>query len=755
MRYLPGIVFTFLWIFVFAGTNPNPVIEVVDRADLNKSSQADSIISNEFSSPELLIDYKISGTIKQSIAGTLVPFAGVTVTFLSLGTVVTNDTGYYEKFVPSQWTGTVTPYYCGFYEFFPASRTYTKVKATTPNQDFVGAPNPSSFSINGTITSTTNNQPIANLIVDFGNGFKDTTNELGQYSVMVVPCRSYTLTPTTADYNFNPLSRTYTNVTANFYNQDYAAMPKNFPRPPGWTYVNTGNFHIIAVMPEANPNICGVPLNEGDWIGVFYVGDDGLLHCGGARKYSGGATSTGVLAYGDDAYTTVKDGFADSEVLNWKVFSSSTTQQEFTAFPTMLTGDSYKYGNYGTSRIVSLPAYKTHNLEIPVGWSGISSYLKPSTDLPVNNIPSASPRTGADSIRRIMMPVVSKVSIVQNLTQTYWPAQNINTIGKWSATSGYKIKVIAPVTLPVIGCDLSPKTLNLVSGWNLIPVLSDCNVQVEPLFAANLNKITVVKEIAGTNIYWPSMNIKTLLTLQPGKAYLMMVSSNFSVTFPTCTVFKDEEIVNQAFVNNSPWNDPVMTPSNHSIALPSRVLGNLMAGDIIGAFTEDGICAGLIQIDDFQKSVLLQVFGDDQTTLEKDGFDENEPLSFKLFRSNLNQEFEIGFGFDASMPSSDGVFTSDGLSAASKIIFNQTYIGENGNNSISFFPNPGNGLVDFIAGDSNRKFDVTILDMTGWKVYETTFSTKARINISNSPKGIYLVKIESDSFVKVEKLVIQ
>ena len=152
---------------------------------------------------------------------------------------------------------------------------------------------------------------------------------------------------------------------------------------------------------------------------------------------------------------------------------------------------------------------------------------------------------------------------------------------------------------------------------------------------------------------------------------------------------------------------------------------------------------------------MLQVFGDDQTTLEKDGFDESEFLSFKLFRPQVNQEFEIGFDFDATMPSFDGVFTTDGLSVAGKIVFNPTYIGENTNTSISFFPNPGNGLVEFVAGDGNRKFNVCIFDLTGRKVYETAFSLKTQIDLSNSPKGIYLVKIESDDFVKVEKLVIE
>jgi hypothetical protein len=755
MRYLPGFIFCFLSAFVVGVTYPNAVKADDYQSEFLQNSDKTSSLEYALPAPDVvLVDVKISGKVQHGGSNSLPPFAGVTVTFSGLGSVVTNDTGYYEKFVPELWTGTVTPYYCGYYNFSPASRTYTKIKVNAVNQDFVGTP-AQMFTINGTIIETINNLPLADYTINFGNGFTATTNSQGQYSIQVKPCGSYTLTPTSADYNFVPLSRNYPNITTNFSDQDYEATPSSFPRPPGWDYPLTGSAHIISIMPYANPTICGVPLNEGDWIGVFYVGDDGLLQCGGAGMYQGTTVSTAVIAQGDDFTTPVKDGFDSFEVMNWKVFSSSTTQQEFIAFPTTFSGDSYKWGSMGLTRIISLPAYKTHNLVIPQGWSGISSYLKPATSLPLNNIPSAAPRSGADSIRRIMMPIISKLSIVQNLTKTYWPSQNVNTIGKWSATSGYKIKVTEPIVLPIHGCDYSPRTISLITGWNLIPVLSECSIPIESLFAAHLNKITIIKEIAGSFIYWPAMNIKTLLTLQTGKAYLMMVSADFSVTFPACTAFKAEEILQTPFKNNSPWNDPAMTPSNHSIALPSGVLGKLMAGDIIGAFTEDGTCAGLVEINDVSQSYLLQVFGDDQTTLEKDGFDESEFLSLKLFRPQLNQVFEIGFDFDATMPSSDGVFTSDGLSAVGKIVFNPTYIGENTNTSISFFPNPANGLVEFVAGDLNRKFKVTILDLTGQKVDETMFSGKTMIDVSHSPKGIYLVKIESADFIKFEKLIIQ
>jgi len=741
MKSTMVLVFCFLWVFVFADNNQNPNRIDDPKVDLVKSSIANTSLENEVLFPEVLVDPLISGKVKH--AGTLTPFAGVTVTFTGgIGSVVTDDSGYYEKVVPYNWSGSVTPYYCGFYNFVPSNKVFTNVKQNKPNNDFVGSP-AENFIISGTIINACTGLPLTFYTVDFGNGISTTTNSQGQYTLEVAPCKSYVLTPISDEFDFIPLSRSYTNVTEDFINQDYEVFPILLGLPSGWSFVNTGNISFNSVLVTANPNFCGVSLQAGDWIGVFFVGNDNHMHCGGAAQWTG-TEATFIAAQGDDTQTTpnVKDGFAYAETMNWRLYSVAN-QQEYPAFPVIQSGGFLKWYPQASTIVTSLPANKTHSLQIPQGWSGISSYIAPRT---ANNY---------NKVVNMLAPIASKLVILQNLTTTYWPSQGINTIVTWNSVSGYKIKVTEAVTLPITGCDYTPKTVSLVTGWNLIPVLSDCNVAIESLFAANLNKISVIKEVAGSNIYWPAVNIKTLLTLQAGKAYLMRVTSNFSVTFPACTSLKDEEIFNTVIENNSPWNDPLLTPSNHSIALPSGVFGKLMVGDVIGAFTEDGFCAGIVEINDLQESVLLQVYGDDQTTFEKDGFDENEALSFKLFRPQINQEFEIGFDFDATMPSTDAYFYTDGLSAVSKIFFNPTYIGENANNSISFFPNPGKGLVEFVAGDSNRKFNVTILDLTGQKAFETTFSGRTLVNLSEAPKGIYIVKIESGNFVKVEKLIIQ
>jgi len=742
MKSTLGLLICFFWVFVFADNNQNSSNKDKPDNSLLKSSTFEVSAMIDASAPEVLVQYTISGTVFHS-GSPQVPFSGVIMTCSNGVSDTTDEQGHYAILVDRNWSGSVTPYYCDFYNFSPTQKTYISVKVNYPGQDYVGTPT-QMFTIAGTITNTNTSLPLANMPIDFGNGYLVTTTSQGHYVIEVTPCSSDTLSlaPTSEDYSFFPISRNYVNLTADVVNQDYEATPTGPSVPPGWDYNhNTGvNPAFISVFLSANPNICGVPLQAGDWIGVFYVGDDGQLHCGGAEIWND-TTNTSVVAVGNDPDTPEKDGFGPFELMNFKVYSYTQTQHEYLAYPVIQSGQLPKWAPLTGYIVTSLPAYKTHNLEIPQGWSGISSYILP--------------RTGTAAVATLTAPILSKLVIMQNLTKTYWPGQNINTIGNWSSTSGYKIKVTAPAILPIIGCDYSPQTLNLVAGWNLIPVLSDCNVQIETLFAANLSKITVIKEIAGSNIYWPAVNIKTLLTLQSGKAYLMSVTQNFSVTFPACAALKDEEIINPVFKNNSPWNDPVMTPSNHAIALPSAVLAQLMVGDVIGAFTEEGVCTGLVQVDDLSQNILLQVFGDDPTTPEKEGYLDNEMMKFKLYRPQTKQEFEIGFEFDATFPSSDGLFTTDGLSAAGKIVFNPTSIGETGNPGISFYPNPGNGLIEFVAGDAHRIFRIIIMDLTGQKTYETTFSGKTDINLTSAPKGIYIVKIESDNLVKVDKLIIQ
>ncbi len=421
--------------------------------------------------------------------------------------------------------------------------------------------------------------------------------------------------------------------------------------PPGWDYNTTDKQHFISVLSSTNPNVCGVSLLPGDYIGVFFVNNAGELQCGGAGEWTGDA-ATFIAAQGDDFLTPEKDGFSPGEKMNWKVFTWNTTQQEYIAFPALQSG-SNNWGNFSLTIVNNLYAYETHEIIIPNGWSGISSYLTPGI-IP----PNSAPRVAA-----YMQPILGDLVILQTLTKMYYPSQGINTIINWNVNDGYKIKVLNDVTLFFPGCEQANRSLNLTVNWNQIPVKSECNVLVSELFDPVMSRLILIKEIAGNNVYWPQMGIGTLQILSPGKAYLVAMNQSATITFPECTGTKSSETgFDPEFINESVWPDPVNSPSSHTIAISKEALSNFTAGDYLGAFTADGTIAGLTEIRNLKENALLTVFGDDPATSEKEGFINGEALSFRVFRLEREEVVNVEVDFDLAMPAYEGVFVKNGIS---------------------------------------------------------------------------------------------
>jgi hypothetical protein len=708
-------------------------LPVLDAVEVTSQEQITAL--------ETRSDWPIAGYIYKDENHT-VPFPDVTVNFGTYGSVVTDENGFYLLNVPTNWSGIVTPMFCGFnFEFVPVQRIYTSVKKAYTQQNYWGQP-AQMYTISGVFTHGQSGIPLANTTVTFDNGMSVTTNETGEYSIAVQPCWSGTLTPVSTEWNFSPASRTYQDVTSNQQNQDYTYIEKSFGLPPGWEYVNTGTVHIISVFPTANPNLCGIPMQPGDYIGVFYVGEDGELHCGGAGEWTGTA-STAIMAQGNDAYTSIKDGFSNGETLKWKLFTWTSDQKEYTAFPTYQTGgylvSDNKWYAGGLSIVQALNLYYVQDIVIPAGWSGLSGHFTPRTNL----------------ITSIMQPILPSLVIMQSMTHLYYPSQGINSIIAWNVNQGYKVKVSQEVVLPFYGCPLTNRSQTLPLNWSIMPVKSECNVSIQQLFNPIINRVRVVKEVAGNNVFWPAMGINTLQTLTPGKAYMVSMSQSGSVTFPACTGMKsDITDLNAIHVNKTSWPDPATSPSSHIIAFDENALIGFAKGDFIGAFTQEGIIAGLTEIAGFEQSTGITVFGADPTEFETVGFAEGEVLSFKLFKSSTGEVFDLLAEFDPSMPVSDGTYADNGLSLVTDLHLNSTGSADlNQGENPRLLPNPSNGNVNLVA--SGGAYKITIFDVLGSVVFDQVFSGNSQMDLTQLHKGMYFAKIEGEGFVKVEKLILK
>lgn len=520
--------------------------------------------------------------------------------------------------------------------------------------------------------------------------------------------------------------------------------------PPGWEFTQTGSPHIISLFPSASPDFCGIPLQTGDYIGLFYVDTDGQEKCGGCIKWVDTTSAIPVIGYGDDSFTPdIKEGFSYLEEFTWYAYLYSNNE-EIHPIAVPDYDPSYASDNKfrGSSNFPGLSIIKEtievnydNNIIIPSGWSGLSSFTETETFPPL--------------IANVMAPISDELIILQDMNKIYFPSQGINSMFLWTDAHGYKIKLSEEAVFPMPGCPSSEISIDLDATWNLLPVMSSCNVLISDLFASVMDDLIVIKDIGGSSIYWPEWGIQTLQVLEPGKAYYVAVSQNTSVEFGDCGSYKSHpEPVEYTFRNISPWNTPVETGSSHTFAFPADVISNLEPGDYIAAFNAEGICTGLSQIDQPQASVALTVYGDDMLTPEDDGMAEGEEVWFKIFKTAQGESLNVFVEFDGSYAQHNGVFADNGLSVVASLKESASGMSESNSTGFDIFPNPAGDHVNIIVGNVGT-CQVKLQQMNGQLVMNEMFSGDARIDVSDLSRGVYFVEIIGQKSRSVSKLIIK
>jgi len=388
--------------------------------------------------------------------------------------------------------------------------------------------------------------------------------------------------------------------------------------------------------------------------------------------------------------------------------------------------------------------YLRQILNIPMGWSGVSTYLDPAIK----------------DVDGLFFPVESDLIILSNVYGgMYYPAGEINTLGNWDYLNGYQMKAENDFELTVTGTKIPSQELEIAEGWNLIPVLSSCDADVEALFSG-FTGLQIVKEVAGSNLYWPEYNINTLGNLHPGNAYYVASEQSGSITFPECTKSSSLSLAKQKPVNNTPWTSLSYSATSHVVAFPADVFENsgIQARDVIGAFTMDGFCAGRQEVLDSNQNAALTIFANDALTSEKDGFDDAEPFAFKVYRPATDEVFDLEINYDLTMPNA-GNFAAHGISAVSSLKFQSTGITEISNISMEVYPNPSKGNFSIRINKTLENPKIQITDFRGSLVKEIQTgvikdSESLSLDLLGLPNGVYFLKLMDEGFVRMEKIII-
>jgi len=387
--------------------------------------------------------------------------------------------------------------------------------------------------------------------------------------------------------------------------------------------------------------------------------------------------------------------------------------------------------------------YLSQVLNIPAGWSGISAYVNP-----VNK--------GIEDIFGLQNP---DFVILESMYGFFYPAGGVNTIVDWDYQTGYKIKAINDFNVTLKGTRLDPPMVNLAEGWNLIPVLASCGATTAEVFDG-MGTVQIVKEVAGSNVYWPAFNIETLENLEAGKAYFVLTTESGSITYPDCG--KNSPLVNlmQTPQNFTSWNDLNYTSTSHTIAFPSQLLlaSVIQQGDYIGAFTQAGFCAGRTKITDISSNVAVVAFSADNTTADADGFVPGEMIQFRVFRPGTNEEMILSLKFNPSMPNM-GVYENHGLSAALDITIYPSSTPETLKIISMVYPNPSHGQFSLTMNTWPEKLQIYLMDTKGrvidiLKPGKKPNGSAYQFNLQELPGGIYFLKLVYNNTIENKKIVI-
>jgi uncharacterized protein (TIGR02145 family) len=433
-----------------------------------------------------------------------------------------------------------------------------------------------------------------------------------------------------------------------------------------------------------------------------------------------------VYRDGESIAEVVGTNYTDNDVMPRETYCYSVTE---TPEENIETG----FSNEICVEIVSLEK----EIMLAEGWSGWSSFLDPMTDA---------------MFADVVAPVVSDMIITQYFTNVFYPAYGINTMGAFSNAHGYVTKMSAQAMLTIEGMPVAP-TVVLNAGWNLMPILVNCNLAAADVFEA-IDGFIIAYEVAGDGIYYPATGVYTLETLMPGKAYWVKVDAATSFTFPACLPdAKASYVTPLRHANTTSWNDVAYTGLSHIVAFDENATMGFATGDVIGAFTSNGTLAGMTIVTD--KGVSLTVFGEDITTAANDGFVEGEQLTYKLYRHANQTEYTLDVTYSAKAPNYDGLFANQGLSIIDNVAMTATGISTPELSGLTIYPNPSAGLFNVSVDNLSKNVNYVVMDAKGQTITQGRLAETQVIDLSDQPRGVYFIKFVGNDVLRIEKLVVK
>ncbi len=150
----------------------------------------------------------------------------------------------------------------------------------------------------------------------------------------------------------------------------------------------------------------------------------------------------------------------------------------------------------------------TVKIPLQAGWNLISTFCDPNNP----------------DMEMVFTGIEANVIQVKDLTDSYSPAFEFNSIGDWEITSAYQVKVFQDDTLVVNGTkvDLLSTPIYLQAGWNFSAYFLEGDGSPFSVFGDLNPNLIQVKDLSG--IYVPALNYSDIAPLKPNEGFQMKMS---------------------------------------------------------------------------------------------------------------------------------------------------------------------------------------------------------------------------------------
>jgi len=200
----------------------------------------------------------------------------------------------------------------------------------------------------------------------------------------------------------------------------------------------------------------------------------------------------------------------------FSIIDTITFGPQFTDHSTGCRPDGFYNGFVFTS---PTPGYSNgiiQEIQLPAGWSGISSYLTPFQN----------------SLEMVFLRNYEDLEMLWSLDGEYRPQNFINSLTGWYNQDAFAVKTSEPITVYVSSAEYAEKQLEVHAGWTLLPCLSSAPVPLADLLDNMNTSGLFMSDIAGKKVFWPAFEIFTLTDLDPGKAYYFYSPTDLILVFP-------------------------------------------------------------------------------------------------------------------------------------------------------------------------------------------------------------------------------